>query len=938
MTLSGNPGPVIQDSLTITSGVAAKLVFNGVPASVSAQRCSPAITVVEKDLHDNVTTVAAAFTLSATNGVGFYTDSACTQTMSQMLIPAGGGSSAPFYFAGPNTGNTILTATAFTPGSITVPATASVALTTPSALHIGLSCSSNNLLNNSCPTFSAGVCQPVSVTNFDDTNQVFIPVGMSLPVTMSSTAQGTVFYSNSACTTSLSNNLVTLSNSANPKTIYVKNTVAQNFTITGTPSTGAAGSMALTTNPGVPFKWVLANNVGPASFFTNVCVGPFQATVQDQWGNASPVTSDTVMTFLSSTMNGNGIPNNLIISSANDCSASNPLVTASNSTGQFFMKSGTAGSLNLRVSGGNFNTSDIRALTVSQSANVVMIANNSQIASINFGSVYANSSSLPITVTLKNMSASESANMAALANPTAPFEKVASGTTCPTGTFSLAPSQTCDVVLRFSPTTTGTFNGTFTASYTGSQTNATGTTTINLTGVGLTPIFDPIYLDAASMNFGTVNVGSSLTLSINLKNPSSLPVVVTGANISTKFTAVVKSPCGNSFPFTIAANGTCPVDVTFTPTAAGAVTGTLAMSYTNPNTNSAATTASVALSGTGVVVSTALSLNPSGYQFTNVPVGTTIGPVQITVTNTGSVSANSLALSGVAAPFSVTMGTCPTTLAAGATCTLNVSFSPTSSGTFTQTVNLNYGVNGGGATLSAAITLSGTTAAAQPTNLVISPSTWDFGTVQSGIPSSQKTFTITNTGGQAADSISLNNLGTSFQVNMGTCTGSLAAGASCTMSVWFAPNVPGSYVAFVTLQYRNAVTGQTSNIGSALTLTGAATQGTTSGSLVPDVSAINYGSVRAVTGSSYRYTLITNTGGTTVTNLAIAKSANHDAYGFTASLGTCGTSLGAGQSCYVLLGVTPKYIGYATAAVAVTGTANGASVKTIDIQLSVYGY
>ncbi len=301
-------------------------------------------------------------------------------------------------------------------------------------------------------------------------------------------------------------------------------------------------------------------------------------------------------------------------------------------------------------------------------------------------------------------------------------------------------------------------------------------------------------------------------------------------------------------------------------------------------------------------------------------------------------SANSLALSGVAAPFSVTMGTCPTTLAAGATCTLNVSFSPTSSGTFTQTVNLNYGVNGGGATLSAAITLSGTTAAAQPTNLVISPSTWDFGTVQSGIPSSQKTFTITNTGGQAADSISLNNLGTSFQVNMGTCTGSLAAGASCTMSVWFAPNVPGSYVAFVTLQYRNAVTGQTSNIGSALTLTGAATQGTTSGSLVPDVSAINYGSVRAVTGSSYRYTLITNTGGTTVTNLAIAKSANHDAYGFTASLGTCGTSLGAGQSCYVLLGVTPKYIGYATAAVAVTGTANGASVKTIDIQLSVYGY
>lgn len=96
--------------------------------------------------------------------------------------------------------------------------------------------------------------------------------------------------------------------------------------------------------------------------------------------------------------------------------------------------------------------------------------------------------------------------------------------------------------------------------------------------------------------------------------------------------------------------------------------------------------------------------------------------------------------------------------------------------------------------------------------------------------------------------------------------------------------------------------------------------------------------MRTYTGSSYRYTLITNTGGTTVTNLSFVKGANHDAYGFTASLGTCGTSLGAGQSCYVLLGVTPNYVGYTQSTIAVQGIANGSTVKTIDISVSVYGY
>ena len=81
--------------------------------------------------------------------------------------------------------------------------------------------------------------------------------------------------------------------------------------------------------------------------------------------------------------------------------------------------------------------------------------------------------------------------------------------------------------------------------------------------------------------------------------------------------------------------------------------------------------------------------------------------VTITVANTGTtplIFANP-AISSVSAPFSATTGCSGETVQANGTCTISVTFAPTATGTFTQTLKITDNANGS----SQSITLSGTT-------------------------------------------------------------------------------------------------------------------------------------------------------------------------------------------------------------------------------------
>jgi hypothetical protein len=114
--------------------------------------------------------------------------------------------------------------------------------------------------------------------------------------------------------------------------------------------------------------------------------------------------------------------------------------------------------------------------------------------------------------------------------------------------------------------------------------------------------------------------------------------------------------------------------------------------------------------GGGGGTSATLSTNPSSLTFGTTTVGATSAAQSVTVTNTGSASASVTSI--VASGDFAQTNTCGTSIAAGATCSISVTFTPTASGTRTGSVT----ITSSAANSPTSISLTGTGAASN-TNL-----------------------------------------------------------------------------------------------------------------------------------------------------------------------------------------------------------------------------
>src|SRR5207302_928462 len=122
---------------------------------------------------------------------------------------------------------------------------------------------------------------------------------------------------------------------------------------------------------------------------------------------------------------------------------------------------------------------------------------------------------------------------------------------------------------------------------------------------------------------------------------------------------------------TLTPGQTTTLNVTFAPTAAGGVTGSVSVAS---NASNSPTT--IALTGAGVSATSQLTASPSSLSFGNVNVG--VSPsLGITLTNGGNsnVTISTLTLHD-ALPISSGVGS-NATLTPGQTATLNVTFAPT---------------------------------------------------------------------------------------------------------------------------------------------------------------------------------------------------------------------------------------------------------------------
>ncbi len=187
-----------------------------------------------------------------------------------------------------------------------------------------------------------------------------------------------------------------------------------------------------------------------------------------------------------------------------------------------------------------------------------------------------------------------------------------------------------------------------------------------------------VSLSSTSLSFGNqvVNTASAVE-NVTLTNSGSALLTLSGISITGDYAQT--NTCGSS----VAAGKKCIISVTFTPTAIGTRTGTVTI--TDNASNSPQT---ISLTGTGVL---AVSLSATSLTFPNQVVGTTGSAQLVTLTNNQSVS---LTITSIVATgdFAQT-NTCGGSVTAKGKCTVNITFTPTATGTRTGAVTITDSAN-----------------------------------------------------------------------------------------------------------------------------------------------------------------------------------------------------------------------------------------------------
>lgn len=335
---------------------------------------------------------------------------------------------------------------------------------------------------------------------------------------------------------------------------------------------------------------------------------------------------------------------------------------------------------------------------------------------------------------------------------------------------SLTGHASCSVSVLFAPDAPGSETGTLTI------TDAIRSQTVALSGTAVTaPAFK---LSSSQFVFGTISVGrTSAPVTLTITNSGGAPMTNVGFQISGSGApsfAWNGSTCG-----VILANGSsCAVQLTFSPLQAGQLTATLVVSSSTLGVSPA----QLSLSGVGQG-NTKLVITPSQLSFVQPQLGESSAPQTATIMNTGDVGALQLTVA-VSAPFSTTGNSCGTSLAAGASCSVGVLFTPSTNGVVNGTLSASSS-SYPDAAIGSLVGIGGAAASvsAQPRSIA-------FPTTGVGLTSTPRSVTITNTGPVAVPDLTWS-AGSGFQVSSSTCGPALAISASCTLQVAFRPTNAG---------------------------------------------------------------------------------------------------------------------------------------------------
>lgn len=189
-----------------------------------------------------------------------------------------------------------------------------------------------------------------------------------------------------------------------------------------------------------------------------------------------------------------------------------------------------------------------------------------------------------------------------------------------------------------------------------------------------------ISLAQSSLSFGTLVVGSSLTLSLTVTNNGAGDLLIGSVTSPAPPFSITADTCSGR---TIKGGTTCNISVDFAPASPGAFSGNITIPSNDPvNPNLEVTV-------TGNANAALISVAPNPIDFGFVSVGSS-SDKSLIIKNSGNFALTLAGISTLSPPFSESGGTCTngSTLLPGQSCTLTLSFTPTSPESFNSALTI----------------------------------------------------------------------------------------------------------------------------------------------------------------------------------------------------------------------------------------------------------
>jgi hypothetical protein len=291
---------------------------------------------------------------------------------------------------------------------------------------------------------------------------------------------------------------------------------------------------------------------------------------------------------------------------------------------------------------------------------------------------------------------------------------------------------------------------------------------------------------------------------------------------------------------------------------------------------------------TAAATVTTVTASPTSLTFAAQQVQTQSAAQSVTLTNTGTIAmvVRQVSVGGAQASDFAAANNCGASVAVGASCTVDVTFTPTATGARAATLTVYVNIAGG----QVAVPLSGTGIPGGA--IVLNPTSLSFGSSLIGVATTPpQNITISNTGGVAVN-LQVPTASGDFAIVANTCSASLAPNYGCTVALDFTPTASGQ---------RSGTFSITDDVGTQTATLSGMGQAPATDTISP--TALTFAAQVVGTASAGQAVTLTNSGDSPLTSIQVTIQGDFQ------EVNSCGNSLVGHASCTITVAYVPTNVG-----------------------------